>query len=266
MTDILQFLVRHGYLVIFFWLLAEQAALPIPSVPLMLVCGALARSGQLTLVSIVIYALAGCLIADNIWFQIGRRFSGKALQFICKMSLEPDSCVRRTENIFIKYGLRSLLLSKFIPGLNVVAAPLAGGSGANFSRFLLFDTAGTLIWIIAYVSVGYMFSDQLELAAAYAMRMGSGFVVLAMFVFAAWLGWKSIQRRRFVKSINMLRISAEELHAMVSAGSALTIIDVRSGITQESDLIPGALRIPTEELAVRHEEIPRDRDIVLFCT
>src|SRR5436190_23692722 len=93
MSDTVQFVVRHGYLVIFFWLLAEQAALPIPSIPLMLVSGALARTGQLRLSSIVLYALAGCLLADNIWFEIGRRFSGKALQFICKMSLEPDSCV-----------------------------------------------------------------------------------------------------------------------------------------------------------------------------
>src|SRR6266516_2022669 len=127
MSDTIQFVVRHGYLVIFFWLLAEQAALPIPSIPLMLVSGALARTGQLRLSSIVLYALAGCLLADNIWFEIGRRFSGKALQFICKMSLEPDSCVRRTENIFLKYGLRSLLLSNFIPGLHVVASTPAGG-------------------------------------------------------------------------------------------------------------------------------------------
>ena len=139
MSDTIQFVGRHGYLLLFFWLLAEQAALPIPSVPLLLVSGALARTGQLKLSSIVFYAVAACLIADNVWFQLGRRYSTKALQFICKMSLEPDSCVRRTENIFVKYGIRSLLLSKFIPGLNVVAAPLAGGSGANFGRFLLFD-------------------------------------------------------------------------------------------------------------------------------
>src|SRR6476619_1595496 len=98
MSDTIQFVVRHGYLLLFFWLLAEQAALPVPSFPLLLVSGALARTGQLNVFLVLIYALAGCLIADNVWFQLGRRYSAKALQFICKMSLEPDSCVRRTEN------------------------------------------------------------------------------------------------------------------------------------------------------------------------
>ena len=266
MSDTVQFVVRHGYLLIFFWLLAEQAALPIPSVPLLLVSGALARTGQLKLSSVIIYALAACLIADNVWFQIGRRFSGKALQFICKMSLEPDSCVRQTENVFVKYGLRSLLLSKFIPGLNVVAAPLAGGSGANLGRFILFDTLGASIWIVSYVFAGYVFSDQLELAVGYAIRMGSGFVILVISTFTAWIAWKCIQRRRFVKSVNVARISAEELHAMLRAGSDVTIVDVRSHIAQDADLIPGAIRIPTEDLPSRHEEIPRDREIVLFCT
>jgi membrane protein DedA with SNARE-associated domain len=266
MSDTIQFVARHGYLLLFFWLLAEQAALPIPSFPLLLVSGALARTGQLKLLSVIIYALAGCLIADNVWFRLGRRYSSKAVQFICKMSLEPDSCVRRTENVFIKYGLRSLLLSKFIPGLNVVAAPLAGGSGTNFARFLLFDSLGALIWIVAYVFAGYVFSGQLELAVGYALRMGSGFTIIAICIFTAWIAWKHLQRRRFVKSVNVARISAEELQAKLSAGSDVTIVDVRSNLTRDVGLIPGALRIPTEDLPTRHEEIPRDREIVLFCT
>jgi membrane protein DedA with SNARE-associated domain len=266
MTDIIQFVARHGYLVIFFWLLVEQAALPVPSIPLMLVSGALARTGQLSLSSSLIYAMAGCLIADNIWFQIGRRFSGRALQFICKVSIEPDSCVRRTENIFVKYGPRSLLVSKFIPGLSAVAAPLAGGSGVNFGRFLLFDGLGALAWISSYVLVGYVFSDQLEDAVAYAIRMGRGFVFLAVCIFAAWILWKYFQRRHFVKSVNVARISAEELHAILGSGTDVTIVDVRSYIAGDADLIPCALRIPTEDLPARHEEIPRDREIVLFCT
>jgi len=266
MGDTIQFVTRHGYLLLFFWVLAEQAALPIPSLPLLLVSGALARTGQLKLSWVMICALTGCLIADNVWFQFGRRYSSKVVQFTCKMSLEPDSCVRRTENVFIKYGLRSLLLSKFIPGLNVVAAPLAGGSGANFARFLLFDTLGALIWTASYVFAGYVFSSQLELALSYVVRMGSGAVIIAICTFAVWILWKYLQRRRFVKSVNVARISAEELHAQLSAGLDITIVDVRSNLARDVDLIPGALQIPTEDLPTRHAEIPRDRDIVLFCT
>jgi len=266
MSDTVQFVVRHGYLLVFLWVLAEQAALPIPSLPLLLVSGALVRTGQLRSLSVVVYAFSACLIADSVWFQLGRRYSSRALQLVCKMSIEPDSCVRRTENIFIKYGLRSLLVSKFIPGLNAVAAPLAGGSGANLGRFLLFDGLGALIWIGAYVLAGYVFSDQLELAVNYAVRTGSGFFVIAIGALAAWIAWKVFQRRRFVKSVNVTRISAEDLHAMLTAGSEVTIIDVRSLLVRDFDVIPGALRIPAEDLPSRHEEIPRDREIVLFCT
>jgi membrane protein DedA with SNARE-associated domain len=265
-SQTIQFVAHHGYLVIFVWILAEQAALPIPSLPLLVVCGALARTGELKLSSVVIYAFAACLIADSVWFQLGKRYSGKALKFICKMSIEPDSCVRQTENAFVKYGLRSLLLSKFIPGLNVVAAPLAGGSGANLGRFLLFDSLGAMIWIASYVFAGYIFSDQLELAVNYAVRMGSGFFVIVILALAAWIGWKILQRQRFIKSINVARISAEELHFLFSVGADVTMVDVRSNIVRDIDLIPGALRIPTEDLPARHQEIPHDREIVLFCT
>jgi membrane protein DedA with SNARE-associated domain len=266
MGDTIQFVSHHGYLLIFFWLLAEQAALPLPSLPLLLVSGAIARTGQLNLISVVTSAFMACLIADNFWFQLGRRYSTRALQFICKISIEPDSCVRQTENVFVKYGPRSLLLSKFIPGLNVVAAPLAGGSGVSLGRFVLLDSLGALIWIGSYVFVGYIFSDQLELAVGYAIQMGSGFFAIAVGALTAWIVWKVLQRRRFVKSINVARISAEELYAMLSTGSDVVIVDVRSNLVSDLDSIPGALRIPTEDLAARYEEIPRDREIVLFCT
>ena len=266
MSDTIQFVARHGYLLIFFWILAEQAALPIPSFPLLLVGGALVRTGQLHLSSLLVYAFMACVIADNVWFQLGRRYSGRALQFICKISIEPDSCVRRTENVFVRYGLSSLLVSKFIVGLNTVAAPLAGGSGANLWRFLLFDTLGVLIWIGTYVFAGYLFSDQLEIAIGYAIQMGSGVFIFALCTFAAWIVWKALQRRRFVNSINVARISPKELHAMLSARSDVTVVDVRSNLSAHVELVPGALRIPTEDLPSRHHEIPRDREIVLFCS
>src|SRR5437867_4460509 len=233
MSETLQFVANHGYLLIFFWLLAEQAALPIPSLPLLLVSGALVRTGQLNLSSVLTYAFVACVIADNVWFQLGRRYSARALQFICRMSIEPDSCVRRTENLFVRYGLRSLLVSKFVPGLNVVAAPLAGGSGAALTRFLLFDSLGALMWIATYVFVGYVFSDELESAVGYAIRMGSSFFVIVIGTLGAWLAWKVLQRRRFVKSVKVERISAEELRSMLEAGADVTIVDVRSNLVRE---------------------------------
>jgi membrane protein DedA with SNARE-associated domain len=266
MGHTVQFLVHHGYLLLFFWILAEQAALPVPSLPLLLACGALARVGKMDLRLVLLYGLGACLIADNVWFQLGKRRGAKIVHFICRIALEPDSCVRQTENAFVKYGMRSLLVAKFVPGLNAVAAPLAGSSGARVGLFLLYDSLGALIWIASYACIGYLAGDQLEIVAAYAMRMGSWFGLLLVGLLAAWIAWKFVQRRRFVRKLAVARITAEELWHKLQAGENVFIIDVRSSLEEEDSGIPGALRISTEELAARHAEIPRDRDIVLFCT
>src|SRR6478672_1814320 len=129
-----EFVVRHGYALLFVWLLAEQGALPLPSIPLLLACGALSRSGQLNPVLVVLSGMAACLVADNVWFHLGRRRGARILKFLCRNALEPDSCVRKTENAFSKYGVRSLLVAKFVPGLNAVAAPMAGSSGTSLGR------------------------------------------------------------------------------------------------------------------------------------
>jgi membrane protein DedA with SNARE-associated domain len=266
MGHTVQFLVQHGYALLFLWVLAEQAALPLPSIPLLLACGALARTGQLDLRLILFYGLAACLIADNVWFQLGRHRGTKILRLICRISIEPDSCVRQTENTFLKYGLSSLLVAKFIPGLNAVAAPLAGVSRASLRRFLIFDSLGALSWIGAYVCAGYIFSNQLEDVGAYAMRMGSGLILLIAALLGAWIGWKYVQRRRFLRKLAVARITPEELRDRLAAGEEVLIVDLRSGLADDADTIPGAIRMSTEDLAARYAEIPRDREVVLFCS
>ncbi|MCU1234387.1 MAG: hypothetical protein JWP63_2354 [Candidatus Solibacter sp.] len=260
------FLVHYGYVLLFVWLLLEQGALPLPSIPLLLACGALARSGQLHPLLVVLSGLAACLLADNIWFQLGRRKGGKVLHFLCRIALEPDSCVRRTENAFLRYGANSLLVSKFVPGLNAVAAPLAGSSGVGLARFLLFDTAGILIWIVAYGGLGYVFSDQIEIVGAYAVRMGSGLVLVLVAGLSAWIAWKYVQRQRFLHKIAVARITPAELRKKLDAGEDVFVVDLRSRREFDEDAIPGALHIPAEELAAQHAGIPRDRDVILFCS
>ncbi len=266
MKQTLEFLVRHGYLLLFFWLLAEQAALPLPSIPLLLACGALARTGIMDWRLILLYGLTACLIADNVWFQLGKRRGTKILRFICRISLEPDSCVRQTENVFAKYGMRSLLVAKFIPGLNAVASPMAGRSGASRGRFLLFDSLGALTWLAAYTSVGYIFSDQLEIVAGYALRMGSGLITVVSGLLAVWICWKYTQRQRFLNSLAVARITAEELRDKLRAGEDVLIVDVRSTAGDDPSSIPGAVIISVDELATRQAEIPRDRDLILVCS
>jgi membrane protein DedA with SNARE-associated domain/rhodanese-related sulfurtransferase len=265
-THTLDFVVRHGYALLFFWILAEQAALPLPSAPLLLACGALAKDGRLTSHWIVLTGVAACLIADNFWFMLGRRRGGSVLRFICRVALEPDSCVRQTETAYRRYGIRSLLVAKFVPGLNAVSAPLAAISGVSFGRFFLFDTLGALIWIGAFTGLGYIFSDQLDKVGDFAARTGSGAVALVVGVVAAWIGWKLVQRRRFLRKLVVARITPEELRQRLEAGEDLVIVDVRTAVESQTDSVPGALRIPLEDLDTRHGDIPRDRDIILFCS
>ncbi len=154
MTHTVEFLLRHGYGLLFFWILSEQGALPLPSIPLVLACGALARSGRMNPWLILFWGLAACLLADSVWFQLGRRRGARILRRLCRVALQPDSCVRQAENAFIRYGSRALLAAKFVPGLNAVASPLAGTMRTSFGRFLLWDTAGAVIWLGVYGGLG----------------------------------------------------------------------------------------------------------------
>ena len=266
MTELLHFVVRHGYALVFFWVLAEQAALPVPSFPLLLACGALARDGRLHAAPIVLCGISGSLVADSFWFLLGRRRGTKVLRLICRVSLEPDSCVRKTERAFLRYGSKSLLVAKFVPGLGAVAAPLSAMSGLSFGRFLVFDGLGATIWIVLYAGLGYLFHNQLDLVADYAERMGSWAVIFAAGLLVGWVSWKFIQRRRFLRKLAVSRITAEELSRKLDAGEQVVVVDVRSALESEDDSVPGALRIPLEELEDRHQDIPRDSDIILMCT
>jgi membrane protein DedA with SNARE-associated domain/rhodanese-related sulfurtransferase len=265
MNETAEFVIRHGYAVLFFWILAEQGALPIPSVPLLLVCGALAKTGHLRAEPILLLGVLACLIADGAWFQLGRARGKKILGFLCRIALEPDSCVRQTENGFVRYGVRFLLVSKFIPGMNALAAPLAGSARVGWGQFLLFDTLGAAVFISSWGTVGYLFSNQLEDIGRVVGRAGFRLFLTIIVMTGGWIAWKYFQRRRFFKRLAMARIPVTELQRMLEAGEDVVVIDVR-GLASGDGPIPGALRIPLSDLAARQHEVPRDRDVVLFCS
>jgi membrane protein DedA with SNARE-associated domain len=262
----IHFVERYGYALMFLWVFAEQGAIPIPSVPLLIAVGTLVRINHMHPVIAIACALAGALAADSVWFYFGRRRGKSILRFICRVSLEPDSCVRRTENSYRKYGLKTLLISKFIPGLNAVAAPLAGDSGVGVFHFLAIDSLGVVIWSGAYMAVGYIFSGQLERALGFLESMGSGFGIVVLSLFAAWILWKFIQRRRTLKQLDVARITPEELRDRIAAGEDPYILDLRSNLNSGSIIIPGAVRISVEDLVLDSKHIPRDREIILVCT
>jgi membrane protein DedA with SNARE-associated domain len=265
-AELIHVIERHGYVLLFCWALAEQGALPIPSAPLLVAVGTLIRTGSLHAGAAMACCLGGALAADIVWFHFGRTRGRRVLRFICRVSLEPDSCVRQTESAFRKHGLNTLLIAKFVPGLNAVAAPLAGDSGVGFTRFLVFDTAGIVMWSGAYMAAGYLFSDQVEGILAYAQRLGSGTFILLVGLFTAWIFWKFVQRRRFLKKLELARITPEELRVRMDAGEDLYIVDLRATVDDNSPSIPGAIRLSTEDLTSSSKRIPRGREIILYCS
>ncbi len=266
--EAIQFLVRQGYTVLFVWVLVEQIGLPLPAIPLLLAAGALAGAGRLNIAIAIGVAVLAALLSDIVWYQIGRHRGSRVLQLLCRISLEPDWCVRRTEDVFARHGARSLLVAKFIPGLNTVAPPLAGIFRMRLPRFLLFDSLGALLWAGGFAGLGYLFSQQLERVAASALRLGTSLVGVLVGGLAAYIIWKYVQRQRFLRQLRIARISPEELKRKLDAGEDVVIVDLRHSLDFQAKphTIPGALRLPVEELEQRHHEIPSNRDIVLYCT
>ena len=259
------FLISHGYAVLFGWVLFEQLGLPIPAAPLLIAAGALARAGRMNLTFAVALAFIALILADMFWYSLGRYRGGRILKLLCRITLEPDSCVRRTENLFIRHGARSLLIAKFIPGLNTAAPSLAGVFHMPVRRFIIFDCLGALLWVATVTSLGLILSDQLE---EIALRWGGWLVAVLAGSLAAYVLWKFIQRQRFIRRLRIARITPKELMEKLTAGETISIVDLRQPMDVEAfpQIIPGALRIAMEEIEERHREIPRDRDVVLYCS
>jgi membrane protein DedA with SNARE-associated domain len=268
MQSLIQFLLKHGYALLFFWVLIEQGGLPIPSIPLLLAAGALAGSGLMNLIFCLLLPILAAVISDFCWYEFGLMRGSRVLNLICRISLEPDSCARRTEDFYARLGAKSLLLAKFIPGLTTVAPPLAGVFRMRRSRFLLFDILGAIMWSGTFVGLGFVFSAQLEDVARYALRLGELLVLLLASALAIYILHKYFQRQRFLHDLRVARITPEELLQMLGTGTQVQIVDLRHSAEFEADptTVPGALRMDPKELELRQSEIPRDRDIVLYCT
>jgi len=259
------FLIRHGYAVLFGWVLLEQMGLPIPAAPLLIAAGALARAGKMNLTFAVALAFIAVILADLFWYSLGRYRGGRILKLLCRISLEPDSCVRRTENLFVRHGVHSLLVAKFIPGLNTAAPTLAGIFRMPVRRFMIFASLGAFFWVVTVTSLGLIFSEQLEQIA---LRWGGWLVAVLAGSLAAYVLWKFIQRQRFLRRLRIARITPKELMDKLTAGENISIVDLRQPMDIEAfpQMIPGALRVAMEEIEERHGEIPRDRDVVLYCS
>lgn len=267
MDDVTQFLIRHSSLVLFAAVFSEQIGLPIPAVPVLLAAGALAGAGKMNFGMAVGLGVAACLVGDFIWYYLGRYRGRHILNVLCRISLEPDSCIRRTETFFGRHGMWSLVFANFIPGLSTVTPALAGLFGVSVERFLFYTGLGALLWTVAFIAPGYLFGDQLEWFAEQAARFGGSFVVLIVGALALYIAYKYIHRQLLLRKLRIARITADELKQMMENGHETVIVDLRQPLDIQADpyTIPGALRMAMEELEQRHQEIPRDRDVILYC-
>ncbi|PYO04071.1 MAG: sulfurtransferase, partial [Candidatus Rokuibacteriota bacterium] len=213
-------------------------------------------------------AVAASLVADLAWYAVGRRHGLRALGVLCRITLEPDSCLRRAQNLFLRHRLRALLIAKFLPGVNPLAAGLAGAVGVGVVRFVAYDLGGAVAWAGTWTGLGYVMSDAIAEAVEGASRLGQGALALLVTVLVAYLVIKSARRRRFLRQLRVARISPVELQRRVDAGEQPMIVDLRTALEESADpyTIPGALRVAAEDLEQRHLEIPRDVEIVLFCS
>ncbi len=269
----LVFFVHYAYLIIFLWVLVEQMGIPIPSIPVLLTAGTLSATHRVHHIYIVLAVLAACLVADTIWFSLGRRYGNSVLKLLCRLSFEASTCVSKTEGYFTRRGPVTLLFAKFVPGLSTVAAPIAGQTGMSYGRFLVWDLAGSLIWGETFILAGRFFGDLAKKSGPFFQWLGHFAFVIFILMVLGFLAHRIWKQRKFLQQVRELRLEPSELKAMLDTAEETGntppfIVDLRHPLDYLPDprVLPGALRIGPNELKLHSEIIPRDRDVILYCT
>lgn len=254
-----------GILVVFVTVLLEQLGIPLPAYPVLMLTGGLAAHGKLPLAGLFCAGVAGCVIADSIWYQAGTRYGRRVLGLLCRISLSPDSCVRQTETIFARWGAASLLAAKFVPGFSSVATALAGALGIRRPSFLLFDALGSAVWIGVGLLLGTLFADAIKELIATLASLGLWGLGLVAAALALWVLSKWWQRYRFNRQLRMDRMSPADLSALLESGERPLIVDARSALGQADGRIPGAVPFVVDPWPDALGQHPKDALVVVYC-
>lgn len=267
MSTLLALVVIHGTLIVFVATLAARIGAPVPAAPFLVVAGGLAAGGQISWVAALGAAIVGSLLGDGLWFWAGRRHGYRVLKLLCRVSISPDSCVRQSEAFILRWGGSSLLAAKFVPGVSVVAPPMAGALGMSLAAFIGFDTLAAAIWAVLFLGLGWAFAGQIQQVMDLLSTFGTAAAVVLAALAAAYIGVRVWRRRQFLSGVAMPRIGIDELRALIDAGQAPVIIDVRSAAALAIDerRIPGAIAIELADIERLAAELPRDRELVLYC-
>jgi membrane protein DedA with SNARE-associated domain/rhodanese-related sulfurtransferase len=261
LTDLIK---DYGLAAIFLNVLLECFGLPVPAYPLLIVAAALAVSGGVPLWAILVTAVAASLIADFVWYYSGKRYNTRVLGFLCKISLSPDSCVKKTRDLFSKLGPAALTFTKFIPGFSCIAIVLAGATKVRAWMFALLDGIGAILYVSVALMLGVMFRDVIDSTLNVMAEAGRWSVIAIVGVLAAYIAWRAWQRHQFLKQLRMDRITVNELQELMARGTAPVILDTRLREVRDFEgHIPGSIFVGPALMNV--DGIPRDAEVVVFC-
>jgi membrane protein DedA with SNARE-associated domain len=268
MDTVAELLIQYGYWILLAWVLLDQLALPVPALPMVLAAGALAGEGHLNLAICLAIVVFACLPANVFWYWLGKHQGNKVLTLLCIISLEPDTCVSSTTSLFHRYGTASLLLSKFVPGLQTIAPPLAGLLGISFWRFVTVNGVGSLLYGIAFLLPGYWAHEFIAEISSVVSDYGVASTLVIGLLVLTWLAWKIIHRRLYARSLHSRRVEPLDLQSRLEAGEAVQVADLRQRLEFNADpyTIPGAVRVPLDVFDEEVERLARDRPLVLVCT
>ncbi len=267
-ADSLQILEQYAVVILPLLVVAEQIGVPLPAVPALLGVGALAAQGRVSIPLVLCAIAIAALITDFGWYELGRRRGASVLAKLCRLSLEPDSCVRRAERVFARYGARGMLVAKFVPGLTTVMPPLAGIFAVGRVRFALYDLGGVVLWAGTWMALGYAFSDAIVLVTERAAELGRMLGVVVAAALGAYILVKYVRRRLFLRKLRMARISPETLKGRLDAGEDVTVIDLRTplDVVATPYAIPGSRWMTADAIGEHEAELLRARELVLYCS
>lgn len=267
-AHLFELVIRYGIPLVFVNVFLEQIGAPIPAVPTLIVAGALSRNGQMSSTHVLVAAFVASLLADYAWFLLGRQYGYRVLRLLCRISLSPDSCVRDTEARFEKWGLKSLLIAKFIPGFSTVAPPLAGAGKRSTVAFIVYDGIGALLWAGSAIAIGRAFHRAIGRALDGLENLGWWALVIVSCALALFILMKWMERRRFLGQLRTARITVEELKRLLDTGKEPVVIDVRTAGSRKANpkRIPQAIVATVADIDRDIAAISPDREIVLYCT
>ena len=266
--DLVDLVTRFGVPLVILAVLLEQGGLPLPAAPLLVVSGALADLGSMRADVLLAAAVFACLIADNVWFALGRAHGRKILGTVCRVSLSPDTCVRQTDDLVRRHGAPLLLVAKFIPGVSAVAIPSSAASGLSYRRFLVFDVIGAFAWSGAYLGAGMIFSREVNRLLDRMSVVGSWSLAIFAGLIGLYVLSKLLQRRRLKRLHRLVRISPDEALKLLEDEPDAVIMDARSQLAREQDtrVFPRSIVLGNKTVVDVLPLEQRGRTIVTFCT